>query len=179
MAASEWCVSSTEEGAPAPCAIADPRPCGDGSTRRAPCDGSDDGVDVVGRLFGTRVINDGTGMIQLELPHLARHGASVPLSVQVNWSLVLTKAVARLYVIADGNRNALLTAVSLIPDLVPPHVCLNVRLDQSTDVRAVVECGDGTLLQVRRWVRVLPHDDDAREWNGANGAHLDGRIDRT
>ena len=101
-------------------------------------------MDVVGRLFGARVINDGTGMIQLELPHLVRQEASVPLSVQVNWSLVLTKAVARLYLIADGNRNALLASVSLIPDLVPPHVCIDVRLDRSTDVRAVVECGDGT-----------------------------------
>ena len=100
--------------------------------RRATRDGSEERVDVVGRLFGTRVINDGTGMIHLELPHLVRQGASVPLSVQVNWSLVLTKAVARLYLIADGNRNALLTAVSLIPDLVPPHVCLDVRLDRST-----------------------------------------------
>ena len=179
MAASEWCASSTERDAPGPCAIADHRPCGDVSTRRAPRDGSRQGGDVVTRLFGTRVINDGTGMIQLELPHLVRPGADVPLSVQVNWSLVLTKAVARLYLIADGNRNALLTAVSLIPDLVPPHVCLDVRLDGSTNVRAVVECGDGTLLQVRRWVRVMPQDEDARECNGANGAHLDGRTDRT
>jgi predicted secreted protein len=148
--------------------------------RRATRDGSEERVDVVGRLFGTRVINDGTGMIHLEMPRVARQGASIPLSVQVNWSLILTKAVARLYLIADGNRNALLTAVSLIPDLVPPHVCLGVRLDRSTDVRAVVECGDGTLLQVRRWVRVMPQDEDAHECNGANhGAYLDGRTDRT
>jgi predicted secreted protein len=178
MVASEWCVSSTEWDALGTCAIADHRPSGDVSTRRAPRHVSAEGGDVISRLFGTRVINDGTGMIQLELPHLVSQEADVPLSVQVNWSLVLTKAVARLYVIADGNRNALLTSVSLIPDLVPPHVCMNVRLDGSTHVRAVVECGDGTLLQVRRWVRVLPHDLDALPSNGAHGAHPDRRTEQ-
>lgn len=178
MAPSEWYASGTERDAQGPCAIADHRPCGDVSTR-SPHDLSAGGEDVIGRLFGARVINDGTGMIQLDLPHQVRQEASVPLSVQVNWSLVLTKAVARLYLIADGNRNALLASVSLIPDLVPPHVCINVRLDRSTDVRAVVECGDGALLQVRRWVRVMPHDLDALPWNGAGGAHPDRRTDQT
>src|SRR5262245_16564989 len=125
------------------------------------------GGAIVRRLFGARVIDDGAGMIQLDVPHAARRGADVPLSVEVNWWLVLAKAVARLYVIADGNRYPLLTSVSLIPDLVPPHVFIKVRLDASTDVRAVVECGDGTLLQVRRWVRVTPHDPNADDVNGA------------
>ena len=118
-------------------------------------------------------------MIQLNVPHVATPGDDVPLSVEVNWWLVLTKAVARLYLIADGNRDPLLTSVSLIPDLVPPHVRINVRLDASTDVRAVVECGDGSLLQVRRWVRVTPQAFDARDVNGAPGAQLDRRTDRT
>ena len=120
------------------------------------------GGAIVRRLFSDRVIDDGAGMIQLNVPHVARRGADVPLSVEVNWWLVLTKAVARLYLIAEGNRHPLLTSLSLIPDLVPPHVSINVRLDASTDVRAVVECGDGTLLQVRRWVRVMPHDPSER-----------------
>jgi predicted secreted protein len=179
MAASEWCASGTESDAPGPCVIADHSPCGNVSTRRAPRGVSAQGGDLMGRLFGTRIINDGTGMIQLDLPHRVSREADVPLSVQVNWSLVLTKAVVRLYLIADGNRNALLTSVSLIPDLVPPHVCMNVRLDGSTDVRAVVECGDGTLLQVKRWVRVMPHDLDALLSNGACGAHPDRRTDQT
>jgi len=137
------------------------------------------GGGIVRRLFGGRVIDDGVGMIRLDVPHAARWGDDVPLSVEVNWWLVLTKAVARLYLIADGNRNPLLTSVSLIPDLVPPHVRINVRLDASTDVRAVVECGDGTLLQVRRGVRVTPHACHAGDVNGAPGAQLDRRTDRT
>jgi len=115
-----------------------------------------DGRDVTRHLFGTRAINDGAGMINLDVPHIVSREAPVPVSVQVNWPLVLAKAVARLYLIADGNRDPLLASMPLVPDLVPRHVCVNVRLDDTTDVRAIVECGDGTLLQVKRWVWVMP-----------------------
>jgi len=166
MTTSEWHAVNAERETASACGLADQDlPVSDG--------------DIVRRRFGARVIDDGAGMIQLNVPHVARRGDDVPLSVEVNWWLVLTKAVARLYLIADGNRDPLLTSVSLIPDLVPPHVCLSVRLDGSTDVRAVVECGDGSLLQVRRWVRVTPQAFDARDVNGAPGAQLDKRADRT
>jgi sulfur-oxidizing protein SoxY len=166
MTTSEWRAVNVEWDAPGPCALAD-------QELAVP------GRGIVRRLFGDRVIDDGAGIIQFDVPHVARRLDEVPLSVEVNWWLVLTKAVARLYLLADGNRNPLLTSVSLIPDLVPPHVCINVQLDGSTDVRAVVECGDGTLLQARRWVRVTPHAPNAGDVNGAPGAQLDRRADRT
>lgn len=110
----------------------------------------------VGPIAGDRVINDGTGIIALELPEIVRRGAPATVSVRVNWSVVVAKAIARLYVIADHHREPLLARVSLMPDVVPPHVSVTARLDRSTNVSAVVECGDGTLLQVRRWIRVIP-----------------------
>src|SRR5262249_34282248 len=61
--------------------------------------------DIVRRLFGARVIDDGAGMIQLDVAPVATRGDHVPLSVEVNWWLVLAKAVARLYLIAEGNRD--------------------------------------------------------------------------
>jgi predicted secreted protein len=108
------------------------------------------------RLFGGRVINQGAGMIALDAPCSVAAGADLTLSVIVNWAVVLAKAVAHLYVIADENHRPLLARTPLLPDLVPPHVWLKVRLDASGYVRAVVECGDGTLLQVARWIWVMP-----------------------
>lgn len=125
------------------------------------------GVDTISRMFGASVINDGAAMIQLDVPHTVARDADVPVSVRVSWPLILTKAVARLHLIADGNRVPLLTSIPLIPDMVPPHVCVKVRLDDATDVRAVVECGDGTLLQVKRWVSVMPADPDEHADGGA------------
>lgn len=108
------------------------------------------------RFFAGRVINEGAGLITLEVPEAVPHGSPLSLSVRVNWSLVVAKAIAYLYVIADRHREPVLARVALLPDVVPPHVSVTARLDRSTDISAVVECGDGTLLQVRRWVRVVP-----------------------
>ena len=107
-------------------------------------------------LFADQAIIDGAGMIALDVTMLVPHEDKVLISVRVDWSLVVAKAVVRLYLIADRNRQPLLALMSLIPDLVPPHVSVAVRLEHSGEVRAVVECGDGTLLQVKRWVEVLP-----------------------
>jgi predicted secreted protein len=101
-------------------------------------------------------INDGAGLIKLDVPCFVEPSGELTISVQVSWPMVLAKAVARLYLIADGNRRPLLARVSLIPDLVPPHVCLTTRLEQTSHVRALVECGDGELFEVRRWVWVMP-----------------------
>jgi predicted secreted protein len=106
--------------------------------------------------FTGRVINDGAGLITLDAPESVSHGRPLSLSVRVNWSLVVAKAIAHLYVIADGQRDPVLARVALLPDVVPPYVSVTACLEHSTDISAVVECGDGTLLQVRRRVRVEP-----------------------
>ena len=161
MAPSEWIVRRTVWGVPEFGAAVD-ETIGERRRARPSATPPPAGVSAtIGQLFGARVVNDGTGMIQLDVPHIVTRETDLPISVQVNWGLILANAVARLYVIADGNRDPLLASISLIPDMVPPHVCINVRLEDSTDVHAVVECGDGTLLEVRRWVWVMPPDPDA------------------
>jgi predicted secreted protein len=119
------------------------------------CTAAPDTVVAAGHRFTGRAIDDGAGLIKLDVPHFVTRDGCVPVSVEVNWPLVLAKAVACLYLVADGNREPLLACIPLIPGVVPPHVCVTVRLDDSSDVRAIVECGDGTLLQVRRWVWVM------------------------
>ena len=111
---------------------------------------------VLKRLFGGRVINHGAGMIHVHAASAVERGSDLTVSVEVNWPMVLAKAVAHLYLIADGNRPPLIARIPLMPDVVPPHVCVKVRLRAGGYLRAVVECGDGTLLQVAHWVSVLP-----------------------
>ena len=118
-------------------------------------------AEVVTARDLSSAIDDGIGMIKLDVPHFVTGEGHVSISVEVNWSLVLAKAVARLYLVADGNRHPLLASIPLIPGVVPPLVCVTARLEDSADVRAIVECGDGTLLQVRRWVWVMPPEADA------------------
>jgi len=125
----------------------------------APVEPPDAGV--LARLFGKKVINDGTGMIKLDATCIVERGVRLALAVEVNWPMILANAVARLYLVADANREPLLAQVLLIPDIVPPHVHINACLDASGYVRAVVECGDGSLLQVTRWIWVMPSEPSA------------------
>ncbi|HET8577531.1 MAG TPA: thiosulfate oxidation carrier protein SoxY [Methylomirabilota bacterium] len=114
---------------------------------------------AVRRLFPGRIVNESAGLISLEAPESVPQGGLVSLSLRVNWSLVLAKAIAHLYVVADRPRDPLLARVALLPDVVPPHVTVTLRLDHSTDISAVVECGDGTVLHLQRRVRVVPSTD--------------------
>lgn len=130
---------------------AGPRPAG------LPSLAADDAVPVaLARLFRGHAINDGGGMIKLDLPHVVEWGVRTLVSIEVNWPMVLANAVARLYVIADLNAVPLLAKITLLPDIVPPHLALEVRLEAATHVRAVVQCGNGTVLQVKQWVQVMP-----------------------
>lgn len=127
-----------------------------GSTRR-PGPSADDEIPVtLAGLFGGHAVHDGAGMIKLELPHIVERGALTMVSVVVNWPIVLANAVARLYLIADLNAVPLLAKITLPPDIVPPHLAFEVRFEAGTQLRALVQCGDGTVLQVRRWVSVIP-----------------------
>lgn len=112
-------------------------------------------VTVAG-LFRDQAVYDGAGMIKLELPHIVEGGAPTLVSVAVNWPMVLANAFAHLYLIADRNAVPLLARITLLPDIVPPHLSLEVRLEAATHVRALVQCGNGTALQVKRWVWVVP-----------------------
>jgi predicted secreted protein len=108
------------------------------------------------QFFCGHTIHDGAGTINLELPPIVEWGVLTPVSIKVNWTIVFTKAVARLYLLADGHTPSLLAGMTLLPDIVPPHLLLDVRLERSTYLRAIVQCGDGTALQVKRWVTVRP-----------------------
>lgn len=121
----------------------------------------DSAAAVLSRVFGGQAIDDGAETIRLELPHIVDRAAPVPVAVEVSWPVVLAKAGARLYLIADENPVPLLVRVTLLPDMVPPRLSLHVRLEASTLVRAVLECGDDTLLQTARWVWVLRAGTDA------------------
>lgn len=62
----------------------------------------------------------------------------------------------RPFVLDHLNAVPLLAKITLLPDIVPPHADIEVRLEAATHVRAAVRCGDGTALQVQRWVWVIP-----------------------
>jgi sulfur-oxidizing protein SoxY len=106
------------------------------------------------RVFGGRPIRDGGGLIKLEIPLIAENGAVVPVSVEVNSPMTPANYVKHIYIVADKNRIPIVTRVTLAPEAGQAYVGANIRLGETTDVRAIVEQSDGALLQAKREVKV-------------------------
>jgi sulfur-oxidizing protein SoxY len=106
------------------------------------------------RFFGTRPLKDGSRLIKLEIPLIAENGAVVPVSVQVDSPMTQANHVKHIYIVADKNRVPMVSRVTLTPAAGQAYVGENIRLGETGDVRAIVEQSDGTLLQVKREVKV-------------------------
>ena len=78
----------------------------------------------------------------------------VPVSVEVQSPMTAQNYVKGIYVIADKNRIPVVTHVALTPEAGAAFMGANIRLGETTDVRAIAEQSDGTLLVVKREVKV-------------------------
>jgi sulfur-oxidizing protein SoxY len=117
--------------------------------------GPEEPVDAtMKRLFAGRPIKDGAASIKLELPLIAENGAVVPLTVEVETPMTSQAYVKAIYIISDKNRRPLNVKFNLTPAMGQAYVGTNLRLGETTDVRAIVEMSDGTLLQAKREVKV-------------------------
>ena len=110
--------------------------------------------DALKRLFGTRPMKDGSALVKLDIPLIAENGAVVPVNVEVQSPMTAQNYVKGIYVVADKNRIPVVTYVALSPDAGQAFMGENIRLGETTDVRAIVEQNDGTLLVVKREVKV-------------------------
>lgn len=106
------------------------------------------------RVFGGRAMKDGASVVKLDVPLIAENGAVVPVTVEVNAPMTPTNYVKNIYVVADKNRIPIVTRVAFAPEAGTAYMGANIRLGETGDVRAVVEQSDGTLLQVKREVKV-------------------------
>lgn len=106
------------------------------------------------RLFGTRAINDGSKAIKLDIPLIAENGALVPITIEVQSPMTPSNYVKHIYIISDKNRRPMNARFSLTPEMGVATVGTTIRLGETTDVRAIVEASDGSLLMTRREVKV-------------------------
>ena len=106
------------------------------------------------RLFGARPIKDGAAAIKIEMPLIAENGAVVPVSVEVTSPMTPQSYVKSVYIVSDKNRRPLNVKFSLTPAMGQAFVATNLRLGESTDVRAIAEMNDGSLLMTKREVKV-------------------------
>jgi len=110
--------------------------------------------DGLKRVFGGRAMKDGGAIIKLDVPPIAENGAVVPVAVEVNAPMTPAAYVKNIWIVADKNRIPIIARATLTPDAGQAIVGANVRLGETTDVRAIVEQSDGTLLTTKREVKV-------------------------
>jgi sulfur-oxidizing protein SoxY len=117
--------------------------------------GTQETVDAgMKRIFGGRPMKDGSSIIKLDIPLIAENGAVVPVSVEVNSPMTAANHVKHVYLVADKNRIPIVTRVAFTPEAGQAYMGANIRLGETSDVRAIVEQSDGTLLQTKREVKV-------------------------
>jgi sulfur-oxidizing protein SoxY len=110
--------------------------------------------DTMKRLFGGRPISAGESKVKLQAPLIAENGSVVPVTVDADLPMTADKYVKNIYIIADKNRRPLNAKFSLTPDAGKAFVSSNIRLADTTDLRAIVEMNDGSLYMVKQQVRV-------------------------
>ncbi len=106
------------------------------------------------RLFGSRPIKDGGSVIKMDLPLIAENGAVVPITVEVQSPTTPASYVKNIYIISDRNRRPMNAKFSLTPEMGAASIGANLRLNETGEVRAIVEMNDGTLLMAKREVKV-------------------------
>jgi sulfur-oxidizing protein SoxY len=110
---------------------------------------------TLARLFGARTIGEAQGRIKLDLPTIAENGSNVPVAVEVQSPMTSNDYVKSIYIISDLNRRPMNVRFNLTPAMGAAAVGTNVRLGETTYVRAIAELSNGALLQTKRQVRVL------------------------
>jgi sulfur-oxidizing protein SoxY len=110
--------------------------------------------DGLRRVFGTRTLKDGRGLVKLEAPLIAENGAVVPLAVEVSSPMTPADHVKAIYLVADTNRIPIIMRATFTPQSGQAYLGATVRLGETGAVRAIVEQSDGALLQVSRDVKV-------------------------
>ena len=110
--------------------------------------------EALKRLFAGRPLKDAGNLVKLDVPLIAENGAAVKIEVEATSPMTAANHVKHIYVVADKNRIPVVTRVALTPESGQAYMAANVRLGETGDVRAIVEQSDGTLLQVKREVKV-------------------------
>lgn len=102
-------------------------------------------------VFGAREIVDGHGVLQLKAPFRPDDQRTVPIGVEA--AFVDGRTIRSVTVIVDNNPSPVAAVFRPGAGQARFAVATHLRLNQQSDVRALVEASDGRLYMVSRLVR--------------------------
>ncbi len=108
-------------------------------------------ADLQHAVFGDRLVGDGSDVLRIEAPARAEDAALVPVTITVGDAI--TGNIRSVYLIIDNNPSPLAGVFHFGPLADPHSLATRVRVDDYTDMHAVAELADGTLLVAKRFIK--------------------------
>ncbi len=112
---------------------------------------SDTWPGIHAEAFSGRVIKDGRGIVTLTAPYRPDDVRSVPLSADIK--LADGRAIKTVSFVVDMNPSPVAAVFRLGDGRSRARLTTNIRLDQQSDVRVVVEANDGSLYMAEQLVK--------------------------
>jgi sulfur-oxidizing protein SoxY len=108
---------------------------------------------LVQDIFNNRPIDDGAGIIAIEMPYRAEDAAIVPVTLRVKLPPADNRRVVAITLVIDQNPAPMAARFELGPDSSVAEISSRVRVNSYTDVHAVAELSDGKLYMTKTFVK--------------------------
>jgi sulfur-oxidizing protein SoxY len=107
--------------------------------------------DLRPAIVGDRVIKDGRGIVSVKAPYRPEDIRAVPLDVDA--TLTDGRTVRAVTLVVDNNPSPIAASFKFGPGRTHVGLGIKFRLNQQSDVRAIVEASDGTLYMTTQLVK--------------------------
>jgi len=108
---------------------------------------------LVQDIFNNRAMNDGAGVIAIEMPYRAEDAAIVPVTLRATLPPGDIRRVLAITLVIDQNPAPMAARFELGPDSSVSEISTRVRVNNYTDVHAVAELSDGKLYMTKTYVK--------------------------
>jgi len=108
---------------------------------------------LVQDIFKNRPMQDGSGVIAIEMPYRAEDAAIVPVTLRSKLAPDDSRRMLAITLVIDQNPAPMAARFELGPDANVTDISTRVRVNSYTDVHAVAELSDGQLYMTKTYVK--------------------------
>ena len=108
---------------------------------------------LVQDIFNNRPMNDGNGVIAIEMPYRAEDAAIVPVTLRSKLSPADSRRIRSITLVIDRNPAPMAAKFELGAEANVTEISTRVRVNNYTDVHAVAELSDGQLYVSKTYVK--------------------------
>jgi sulfur-oxidizing protein SoxY len=108
---------------------------------------------LVQDIFDNRAMEDGAGVLAIEMPYRAEDAAIVPVTLRTTLPAGDARRVVAITLVIDQNPAPMAARFELGQDSSVSQISTRVRVNNYTDVHAVAELSDGKLYVTKTYVK--------------------------